>query len=89
MNNNDASGYPRLWDWTSPSRWRCGQKPHHAKEIQSRLTAQGTTLKIQPEHQSGQIIYNNSLTWNKAILIHFGMIPLINHDSSEVAVRSL
>ena len=29
--------------------------------------------------------YNNSLTWNKAIL---GMIPLTNHYSSEVAVRS-
>ena len=30
--------------------------------------------------------YNISLTWIKAI---WGMIPLINHDSSEVAVRSL
>ena len=32
------------------------------------------------------VTYNISLTWIKAIL---GMIPLTNHDSSEVAVRSL
>ena len=33
--------------------------------------------------------YKNSQTWNKAILGWFHMIPLINHHSSEVVVRSL